>query len=74
MKTTIDLPDELLHRAQEVAARRLTTVEALVRIGLDRVLRSDDVDLNDRSALDRLQTGLALGGQSLPRETAHERD
>jgi hypothetical protein len=73
MKTTIDLPDELLHRAKVVAAQRKTTLKELVQIGLDWVLRSD-AEIADRSAaLARLQKGLRLGGQPMTRDQAHER-
>lgn len=39
MKTTIDLSDSLLEEAKKVAARRATTVKALVEAGLRRELR-----------------------------------
>lgn len=37
MKTTIDFPDELLHRAKVVAAQRRTTLRELVVRGLESV-------------------------------------
>jgi len=40
MKTTIDLPDGLLHRAKVTAARRRTTLKCLVVEGLELVLQS----------------------------------
>lgn len=40
MKTTIDLPDALLHRAKITAARRRTTLKTLVIEGLEQVLQS----------------------------------
>jgi len=39
MKTTIDLPDSLLDEARRVAAKRGTTVRALVEEGLRREVR-----------------------------------
>lgn len=39
MKTTVDLPDDLLYRAKVVAAQRKTTLKELVITGLDQVLR-----------------------------------
>jgi hypothetical protein len=73
MKTTIDLPDDLLHRAKVAAAQRKTTLKELVHAGLDWVLRSD-ADAAERPAtLARLQKGLRLGGQPLTRDQAHER-
>jgi hypothetical protein len=38
MKTTIDLPDDLLHRAKIVAAQRRTTLKELVLLGLESVM------------------------------------
>jgi hypothetical protein len=35
MKTTIDLPDEILQRAKLVAVKRKTTLDELVIIGLE---------------------------------------
>ncbi len=35
VKTTIDLPDDILHRAKVVAAQRKTTLKELVLQGLD---------------------------------------
>jgi hypothetical protein len=39
MKTTIDLPESLLHLAKVTAVRRRTTLKDLVIEGLDRVIR-----------------------------------
>lgn len=73
MKTTIDLPDDLLHRAKVAAAQRKTTLRELVRVGLDWVLRSGGEDANRSAAMARLHQGLRLGGQPLSREQSHER-
>ena len=73
VKTTIDLPDELLHRAKVVAAQRRTTLRELVQTGLDWVLRSEAEVSNGQAALARLQKGLRLGGQAMIRDQAHER-
>jgi hypothetical protein len=73
MKTTIDLPETLLHRAKVVAAQRKTTLKELVLLGLDWVLQSGPAPANRQAALTRLQKGLNLGGQPLTREQAHER-
>ena len=40
MKTTIDLPDELLHRAKIVAAQQKTTLRELVLLGIQTVISS----------------------------------
>jgi hypothetical protein len=73
MKTTIDLPDEVLHRAKIVAAQRRTTLKELVLSGLDLVLKLDTDAAARQAALARLRQGLHLGGQPLTREQAHER-
>ncbi len=73
MKTTIDLPDEILHRAKVVAAQRRTTLKELIIGGLDWVLRSDAESPDRQAAVARLQKGLRLGGQPLSREQTHER-
>lgn len=73
MKTTIDIPDDLLHRAKIVAAQRKTTLKELVQTGLDWVMRSTDEVSDRQAALARLQKGLRLGGQPLTRDQAHER-
>lgn len=39
MKTTFDLPDSLLEEAKAIAARRSTTVKALVVAGLRKEIR-----------------------------------
>jgi hypothetical protein len=60
MKTTIDLPDELLHRAKIIAVQRRTTLKELVVQGLEYATRNDlsDVDTErkqrNQSLLDAL--------------------
>jgi hypothetical protein len=73
MKTTIDLPDDLLHRAKVVAAQRKTTLKELVQTGLDWVLRSEAGSGDLPAAVGRLQKGLRLGGKPLSRDRTHER-
>ena len=73
MKTTIDIPDELLHRAKVAAAQRRTTLKDLIQTGLDMVLRSETELSSRQRALDRLQQGLRLGGKPLTRDQTHER-
>ena len=50
MKTTIDFPDELLHRAKIVAAQRRTTLRELVIKGLETMTsaESDEDSEDDR--------------------------
>ena len=73
MKTTIELPDELLHRAKVAAAQRQTTLKELITAGLEVVLRSDRDEARHLAALERLQKGFHLGARPLPREQVHER-
>lgn len=73
MKTTIDLPDDLLHRAKVAAAQRKTTLKELVRTGLDWVLRSETGASDRDEALAQLRRGLHLGGKPLTREQTHDR-
>jgi len=73
MKTTIDLPDEILHRAKVVAAQRRTTLKELFVSGLELVMSSDPDTSARQAALTRLHQGLNLGGQPLTRDETHER-
>lgn len=40
MKTTIDLPEDVLHRTKIVAAQQKTTLKELVLLGLQTVISS----------------------------------
>ncbi len=73
MKTTIDLPDEVLHRAKIVAAQRRTTLKELFLNGLEMVMKSDADTPVREAAMARLRQGLNLRGQPLTRDQAHER-
>jgi len=73
MKTTIDLPESVLHRAKIVAAQRKTTLKQLVLLGLDWVIRSGTKAPDPGAARARLQKGLRLGGERLSRAESHER-
>jgi len=73
MKTTIDLPDEILRRAKVLAAQRQTTLKALVLAGLDWVLQSESAVGRRDEAVGRLRQGLHLGGHPLSRQDAHGR-
>ena len=73
MKTTIDLPDDLLHEAKVVAAQKRTTLRELVVTGLDMALHSGKQSPETEAALDRLQRGFHLGGKRLTREQIYER-
>jgi hypothetical protein len=73
MKTTIDLPDEVLHRARVVAAQRRTTLKELFLSGLELAMKADCDAPAREAGLSRLRRGVHLGGQPLSREQAHER-
>lgn len=73
MKTTIDVPDEVLHRAKVVAAQRRTTLRELVLTGLDHVLVGKGEAVNVVGALARLERGMRLGGKFITRGEIHAR-
>lgn len=80
MKTTIDLPDELLHRAKITAAQRKTTLRALVVCGLESVTSeaADDTREKERSkTLKRLLKAMRASNTEpmtpLTREEIHDR-
>lgn len=73
MKTTIDVPEKLLHRAKVVAAQRRTTLRELVLTGLDQVLGGEPESASSAAALARLERGFRLGGKVLSREEVHAR-
>ena len=73
MKTTIDLPDDILHRAKIVAAQRRTTLKELFLSGLELVMKLETDAPARQAALSRLRQGLHLGGQPLNRDQTHER-
>ncbi len=54
MKTTIDVPDELLHRAKVLAAQRRMTLRELFLQGLDVALREEVPDPAAESKKNRL--------------------
>ena len=60
MKTTIDLPDEVLQRAKIVAVQRKTTLKELVTQGLLHVTQSTPQDEHQKrqDALQCLVAGL----------------
>ena len=51
MKTTLNINDEVMRRLREVAARRETTMSALVEAGLRLVLADDGTAEDQRSPL-----------------------
>lgn len=73
MKTTIDLPDDILERTKIAAARRRTTIKNLVIEGLEAVLGREVSAQVPPDALVRLRQGYHLGGRPLTREETHAR-
>lgn len=73
MKTTIDVPEKLLHRAKVAAAQRRTTLRELVLAGLGQVLGGPSEGNQAGAALVRLERGLRLGAKTLTREEVHAR-
>lgn len=60
MKTTIDLPDELLREAQELARREGTTLKALVESGLRGVIATQRTGDHDFVLADASVAGEGL--------------
>ena len=56
MKTTIDLPDDLLHRAKIVAAQRKTTLKEIVIQGISHVIENacSESEARRKAALKKL--------------------
>jgi hypothetical protein len=75
MITTLDLPQEILTKAQGVAAARQTTLQALVVEGLQVVLNTSQLATSStQAALSRLRTGFHMGGEKpLTRDETHAR-
>jgi hypothetical protein len=64
VKTTIDLSDELAKQAKAYAARKLTTLRAVIEQGIRQVLR------NDRSVSQFKLRDASVGGNGLRKEYA----
>lgn len=74
MITTLDLPQEIVTQAQDVATARKTTLQALVVEGLRTVLRAAAPATTSEQALARLRAGYHMGGSKpLSRDEAHAR-
>jgi hypothetical protein len=68
MKTTIDLPDDLLHRAKIVAAQRKTTLKELVLQGLEYAVThpAPDHEKERQERAHRLIAALSNGRNTEP--------
>ncbi len=79
MKTTIDLPDDLLHRAKVAAAQRKTTLKELVVQGLDYAIRHESPGTEElkkaqaRKLLLALQAANTCPMRPLSREEIYDR-
>lgn len=73
MKTTIELPDDILQRTKIAAARRRTTLKNLVIEGLESILREEASSATSAEALQRLKQGYHLGNEPLTRDQIHAR-
>ena len=73
MKTTIDLPDDVLERTKIAAVKRKTSLKNLVIQGLEKVLREEVPAEPPADALERLRRGYHLGGEPLNRDEIHAR-
>jgi uncharacterized coiled-coil protein SlyX len=49
MKTTIELPDAIVHQAKVIAAERRTTLRELILQGLEHVLAEKQTKARDRA-------------------------
>ena len=80
MKTTIDVPDDLLHRAKITAAQRKTTLKELVLQGLEYATRHEmpDPETERKERAAKLIAALSVGRNTEPvgrlnREELHDR-
>ncbi len=73
MRTTLDLPNDLLERTKIEAVKRRTTIKQLVMDGLQHVLAQQESPTAPPQALKRLQSGYRLGGTPLSRGETHDR-
>ena len=73
MKTTIDLPSDLLEKSKIAAAKRRTSFKKLVIEGLEKVIAADESAPSSADALKRLKRGYDLGNKPLARDKVHAR-
>ncbi len=72
---TLRLDETTIRQAKVLAARRGTSVSALIAGEVDRIVREDHLyESNHQRALSQLENGCHLGGaHTLRRELLHER-
>ena len=71
---TIQLDRTTIRKAKVLAAKRGTSIGALVAAQIEESVRAEDAyESAQRRALELLQSGFHLGGGRLDREALHER-
>jgi predicted transcriptional regulator len=71
---TVQLDRDTIRKAKVLAARRGTSVSALVAAQIQESVRAEDAyEAARRSALELLERGFHLGGKRLSRDELHER-
>ena len=71
---TVQLDRDTVRKAKILAARRGTSVSALVAPQIKESVQAEDAyEAARRSALDLLEQGFHLGGRRLSRDELHER-
>jgi predicted transcriptional regulator len=71
---TVQLDRDTVRKAKILAAKRGTSVSALVASQIQESVQAEDAyEAARRSALELLEQGLHLGGQRLSRDELHER-
>ena len=71
---TVQLDRDTIRKAKILAARRGTSVSALVAAQIQESVRAEDAyEAARRSALELLERGFHLGGMRLSRDELHER-
>lgn len=73
MKTTVDIPDDILERTKIAAVKRRTSVKKLIIEGLETVLNRNAPESPPCGAMERLKAGYHLGGNPLTRDETHAR-
>jgi predicted transcriptional regulator len=71
---TVQLDRDTIRKAKILAARRGTSVSALVAAQIKESVQAEDAyEAARRSALELLEQGFHLGGRRLSRDELHER-
>ena len=71
---TVQLDRETIRKAKVLAAKRGTSVSALVAAEIRASVQSEDAyEAARRAALERLERGFHLGGRRVSRDELHER-